>query len=85
MIVIKKNNVQKEISDKQKSLNLSLVSDNLEEDIRIEALIREVYTLSQELAIHRKKLMGELSDDEWEKYYTFVKECINKAREDKVE
>lgn len=85
MIVIKKNDVQKEISDKQKTLNLSLVSDNSEEDLRIEVLIRETYTLSQELAIHRKKLMGELSDEEWKKYCAFVKECINKAREDKVE
>ena len=53
-----------------------------EEDAKIEALIRQEggYSMSQELAIHRKRAMGILPDEEWDRYCAYVQECIDEAR-----
>lgn len=51
-----------------------------EEDAKIVLLIRERYTLSMELALHRKKLVGAVDEDEWNTYQNYVLECIEKVR-----
>ena len=78
--------IEKHDKDMQKQISsmvlaTQLIKDNGEEDIEIELLIRERYSLSNELAIHRKKLLGIIEDEEWEEYNTFVLECIEKARQ----
>ena len=51
-----------------------------EEDAKIVLLIRERYTLSMELALHRKKLVGAVDEDEWNTYQNYVLECIERVR-----
>ena len=51
-----------------------------EEDAKIVLLIRARYTLSMELALHRKKLVGAVDEDEWNAYQNYVLECIERAR-----
>jgi len=58
-----------------------------EEDAKIVSYIRhgidghEGISLSQELCLHRKKLIGLVEEDEWNDYCQFVQKCIDKARE----
>lgn len=66
---------------KNLEVKVSLIEDRKNEDIIIESYIREKYSLSNEIAIHRKKLMGILSNEEWDEYTSYVLECIEKARE----
>lgn len=63
------------------ALNARFVGEHSLEEINIEELIRENYSLSQEVALHRKKLMGTVDPEEWDEYVAFVEECIAKARE----
>ena len=51
------------------------------EEINIEEEIRKQYSLSQEVALHRKRLMGTATDEEWDAYTAYVEECITKVRE----
>ena len=80
MKVIKKDN---STESKLASLLLwaGLVKDSSDEDMEIEFLIRERYSMSQETAIHRKKLMGTIPEAEWDAYVAFVEECKAKVRE----
>lgn len=39
------------------------------------------YSLSQELCLHRKKLLGIVDETEWNDYVSFVNACIAKAKE----
>lgn len=80
--MIKKGNVAAEMQEKKNSFICSMVEDKNERDVKIEALIREQYSMSMELALHRKKLMGILPDEEWNNYCTYVQECIEKASEE---
>lgn len=79
-IEINKGRWTNEQAQKEKDLKLQLVSEVTEEEVAIEAYIREQYPLSRELALHRKKAMGVLSQEEWDEYVAFVQECINKVR-----
>lgn len=45
---------------------------------RVEALIRERYSMSQEIAINRQR---DTKPTEWQEYYDFCEECKRKARE----
>ena len=80
MIEIKKGRWANEQTQKEKDLNLCLVSEVTKEETEIESYIREQYPLSRELALHRKKAMGILSQEEWDDYVAFVQECIDKVR-----
>lgn len=66
----------------QLEANVKLVKESSEEDVRIEELIRERYSLSQELAIHRKLLVGVYTANSPEvvEYNSYVVDCINQAR-----
>lgn len=44
----------------------------------VEQLIRERYTISQELAILRQR---DAKPDEWQEYYDFAENCKMRARE----
>ena len=79
-IEINKGHWANEQAQKEKDLKLQLVSEVTEEEVAIEAYIREKYPLSRELALHRKKAMGILSQEEWDEYVNFVQECIDKVR-----
>lgn len=57
----------------------NLVKEN-EEDFKVNSLIREKYSLSQELCLHRKKIIGIVDESEWNEYVAFVEECIERAR-----
>lgn len=57
----------------------NLVKEN-EEDFKVNSLIREKYSLSQELCLHRKKILGIVDENEWNEYVAFVEECVNKAK-----
>lgn len=45
---------------------------------RVEALIRERYSMSQEIAINRQR---DSKLTEWQEYFDFCEECKRKARE----
>ena len=57
-----------------------LVRDSSDEDTQIEQLIRQRYSMSQELALHRKHAMGVLEAEEWDAYCTYVQGCIDEVR-----
>ena len=61
------------------------VGEASDEDIRIEDLIRNRYSLSNELSLHRKKAMGIIDNAEWDEYCAFVEECIAEARREDYE
>lgn len=84
MVEIRKGNWANEQIQKSKDLKLGLVSEASEEETEIELLIRENYSLSQELALHRKKAMGIVDEVEWDKYVTYVQECIDRVRNNKA-
>ncbi len=83
MPYIHKHDIQAEMNAKQNSVNSALIVEASELEYLIETLIREKYSMSQETALHRKKLMGTLSDEEWNEYATYIEECIAKAKEAK--
>lgn len=80
MVEIRKGDWANEQIQKSKDLKLGLVSEASQKETEIELLIREQYSLSQELALHRKKAMGVVDTEEWDAYVTFVQECIDKVR-----
>lgn len=43
--------------------------------------IREKYSLSKELSLHRKKMLGIVDNTEWQEYVDYVNECILKVKE----
>jgi len=79
---IQNGNIAEEMTNKKNSSDLVLLQEASEEDIKIEHYIREQYSLSMELALHRKKAMGVVDETEWQNYCDFVQECIAKAREE---
>ena len=81
---ITKANNQEEANMKKASFLSSLVDEKTEEEIKTECLIREKYSISQELMLHRKKLMNTLPDEEWNEYVSFVEECIERAKKNEV-
>lgn len=82
MIKIRKGNIGYDKRQKELDAKIFLVEEQSEEEVRIENLIREKYSLSQELALHRKKAMGSAhySKAEWDEYCSYVEECIERAR-----
>jgi len=78
---IQKGNLALEMQQKQLSADTMYVKEMSAEDVAIEGLIRKRYSMSMELALHRKKLMGTVDEDEWNEYCEYVEECIEKARE----
>lgn len=82
MSFVKKGNVERDMNEKNVAVISGLLRDSSERDMKIETLLREQYSLSQELAIHRKKMSGEIEEEEWENYVSYVKECIAKAKEE---
>lgn len=82
MSLIRKNNVQEEMNNKKNASQSALIAEQTEEEHKINLLIREKYSMSQELELHRKKLNGVLSDEEWEEYNTYIEDCIRQVRED---
>ena len=83
MPYIHKHDVHAEMNEKQNSVNSALIVEANEEDYLINTLIREKYSMSQETALHRKRLMGTLPEEEWDEYTTFIEECVAKSREAK--
>ena len=78
---ISKGNVPQDMIQKQNSVNSMYVAEESEEDYAIEGYIRQRYSMSKELALHRKQAMGILPEEEWNEYCEYVEECINKVRE----
>ncbi len=58
--------------------DMKLLNDRVDDDRKIEQLIREKISLSKELSILRKQAMGVLPIEEWDDYCTFIQECIDK-------
>lgn len=81
MLNIKRGNIGYERKQRDTDLKLSLVQEATDEEVRIELLIRERYTMSQELSLHRKKLMGTVPKAEWNTYCDYVEDCIRRVRE----
>ena len=80
MIPIYKTDLERENRDKGTDLKTMLTSEATDEEVSIELLIRERYSTSQELAMHRKKLMGIEDTAEWNEYCAYVQECIDRVR-----
>lgn len=80
MLNIKRGNIGYERKQRDTDLKLSLVQEATDEEVRIEFLIRDRYSMSQELALHRKKLMGTVPEEEWTTYCDYVEECIERVR-----
>ena len=81
MLEIKKPNMDQEHRNKATDLKTQLIQEASDEEVGIELMIREKYSMSQELAIHRKKLMGILDESEWNEYCEYVQECIRESKE----
>ena len=77
---IRKGNIENEANTKRTAFLSSFVAEQTDEETKIELYIRERYSMSQELALHRKKLMGVLEDGEWDAYCAYIEECIERAR-----
>ena len=77
---IEKGNIPQETKTKEVDFISSLVKEATDEDIKINSLIRERYSMSQEMALHRKKIMGIINDDEWNAYAVYIALCIEKVR-----
>lgn len=82
---ITKGNNSEEAAIKKASFLSSLVDEKTDKEIKVECLIREQYSISQEIMLHRKKLMGVLPEEEWGAYIAFVEECIAKADEENTD
>lgn len=54
----------------------ALIAESSDREVEIELLIRQRYSLSQELALHRKHAMGTLDTETWEAYCGYVQECV---------
>lgn len=80
MIEIIKPNREQEHRNKTTDLKVFLVEEASDEEVNIELAIREKYSMSQELALHRKKLMGAVEPSEWDEYTAYVQACIDKVR-----
>ena len=70
------------MNNKKNASQSALIAEQTEEEHKINLLIREKYSMSQELELHRKKLNGALPDEKWEEYNAYVEECIKQVRED---
>ena len=79
MLEIKRIDLEKEHRDKAMDLKTQLIEEASSGVVSIELRIRTRYSMSQELALHRKKLMGKLEDSEWNDYCAFVQECIDEV------
>lgn len=79
-VTIKKGNIGYDKRQKEQDLKMSLVQEASDKEIEIELLIREKYSMSQELALHRKKAMGTLEKKVWEDYCKYVEECVERIK-----
>lgn len=77
----KKRDVELDMAVSKALLNSKLCAEEDGDNLEIEMLIREKYSMSQEICIHRKKLMGTLEDEEWQEYVSYIEECIKKVQE----
>ena len=86
-MLIKKGNLAQEAKEKELDLKTSLIQEETDEDLKINLLIRNGfddypgYSLSKEMSLHRKKLMGTIDDNEWNAYAVYIALCIKKVRE----
>ena len=85
MVEVIHTNKEQESFNKSTALKTHLVSENSNEEVNIELLIRTRYSMSQELALHRKKIMGIVDESEWNEYCSYIQECIEKVRNPKIE
>lgn len=87
MLLIKKRDRNSESISKLES-QVELTKEANSKDIKIEFYIRnglddhEGISMSKEIGILRKKLMGILPDEEWNDYTTFIEKCISKVSEE---
>ena len=81
MMKITKGDIQRDMQEKKNSSDAQYVHEMSDEDTKIQALIREKYSLSMEVALHRKKIMRTVEAAEWTEYTHYVEECIAKVRE----
>lgn len=87
IVINKKSKTIKAIERKigQIDTNVELVKDASDKDTNIEYNIRkgtqnhDGISLSQEIGILRKKILGTLSDEDWNDYTSFIQECIDLA------
>lgn len=82
-MITRVNKEQQKINNSLKQI-ADLVKESSDEEVQIELLIREKYSMSQETKLHREKLMGILSDETWNEYCNYIQECIDKVREKEV-
>lgn len=82
MLIIKHKDLENEANVKANACRSQYADEPNEKDAKIVLLIRERYTLSMELALHRKKLVGAVDEDEWNAYQNYVLECIERAKEE---
>lgn len=80
MLEIKRIDLAKEHRDKAMDLKTQLIEEASSGEVSIELQIRARYSMSQELSLHRKKLMGKLDDSEWNDYCAFVQKCIDEVK-----
>ena len=60
-----------------------IFSDEPDElDAKIVSKIRLEYSTSRELALHRKKLLGIVDEEEWQTYVDYVVKCIEEAKKE---
>lgn len=71
----------REVDATLKSLGsqVKMTEETDETDSKVVLLIRERYSLSKELCLHRKKLIGTVDAQEWSAYVDYVLECIAKV------
>lgn len=85
MPIITHHDLDQEANIKRNASGVSLYGETDEKNDKIVRLIRERYSLSMELALHRKKMVGVVDEDEWDAYQAFVIECIEKVKDEPTE
>lgn len=81
MLKIRKTNKKVDQTLSKLGSQVALVDEKDETEARIVAAIRQRYSLSEELALNRKKNMGTVDPAEWQAFVDYVEECIEAAKD----
>ena len=81
MLKIRKTNKKVDQTLSKLGSQVALVDEKDETEARIVTAIRQRYSLSEELALNRKKNMGTVDPAEWQAFVDYVEECIGAAKD----
>ena len=80
MVKISKTNKKVDETLSKHGSQIALIDERDETEARIVTAIRQRYSLSEELALHRKKAMGTVDATEWDEYCAFVESVVSENK-----